>query len=491
MSPLRLSLAISAILASSLALATAAAAQGAAPAGSKPAERAPETDEQAIELANRIEKLVEKTRGLKFKREVKKGVYDKERLARFLAEQMKKEKVEDQYAWQEPAWKLLGLVPESFDVQKEMTELLLEQIGGFYDPDTKELRVMRGFGGLVGEILMAHELCHALEDQHFDLKAIDDANKKADPDDEDRTFAAHAVMEGSATDLMNRFALKRMQEGGMSQQDLLGSIDLTNPAFSGEKARKAPPILVRPLLEMYLSGASFLARGAMMGARKSDVRRAFLSPPLSSEQVLHPEKYWDPKTLDVPRTVALPNLAETLGKGWDRLGSNVLGELGVAILTAEKAPEPDPNEKPNPLAEAMKMLTAEKTTALSRGWDGDRYDLYGGPGGARLLAWVSVWDTEDDAKEVELWLRGYYAALAKGRTISYHVARETEKGAPAVVLLVQSAGPWAANPDQTLVNRLFDGLGLGEAAPLKRSLAEEPSEPEDAGKGEKKGGGEK
>ena len=60
---------------------------------------------------------------------------------------MKKENAEAQYSWQEKAWKILGLIPPSMDVKGEMKELLLEQIGGFYDPDTKELKVMRGFGG--------------------------------------------------------------------------------------------------------------------------------------------------------------------------------------------------------------------------------------------------------------------------------------------------------------------------------------------------------
>src|SRR5262245_32494892 len=157
-----------------------------------------EEDREAVRVAEEIQGEVEKLRGLKFVRPVKKGVYDKERLAKFLEREMSKEHGEQEIRAQQSAFRLFGLVPPDYDLKKETTEVLLEQIGGFYDADTRELYVMRGFTGFLGKVLMAHELCHALDDQHFDLKAIDDGLKTNAKDEDDRMFAAHAVMEGSA-----------------------------------------------------------------------------------------------------------------------------------------------------------------------------------------------------------------------------------------------------------------------------------------------------
>jgi hypothetical protein len=436
------------------------------PAASKPAAAAPETDDEAIALADRLEKIVEETRGLKFKHPVKKGVYDKERLAKFLEQQMKKENAEAQYSWQEKAWKILGLIPPSMDVKGEMKELLLEQIGGFYDPDTKELKVMRGFGGLIGEVLMAHELCHALEDQHFDLNQIDERNKEQTPDDDDRQFAAHSVMEGSATILMQKVMMKRMEEGNLSPNDVMGGLDMSNPAFSGEKARKAPKILVKPLMEMYMSGASFLGRDGgmlgMMNAKEKDIDYAFKHIPLSSEQILHPKKYWNPTNSDLPIVVTIPDLAPDLGKGWKRLGGNVFGEIGVAILTMPKPepePEPEPGEEPNPIAEAMKMLREKKTTKESRGWGGDRYELYGGPLDGVLLVWVSAWDTEADAKEMEEWLKGALASGAIGaKKLDTTIQRTETEGLHRVDLISTSEASLMPVALKALKNVKFQAL---------------------------------
>jgi hypothetical protein len=444
---------------------------------SKPKDSAPvdpksaETDEEAIALANRIEKMVEEVRGLKFKEPVKKGIYDKERLAKFLDEQIKKEKLDEQFGWQEKAYKLFGLIPESMDMEKEFKEVLLEQIGGFYDSETKELRVMRGFGGLAGEILMAHELCHALEDQHFDFNGIDKAVKAQAPDDDDRAFGTGAVIEGSATNLMFRYAFKRMMDGKMSQEEMSKSLDLSNPAFSSERASKAPPILFRPLSERYMAGMAFLARGAALGgAKRKDVKTAFLSPPLSSEQVIHNEKYWDPDKLDLPQSVKLADLSASFGEGWKRLGTNVLGEIGVAILTTEPPKDDEKDAKADPMAEAMKLFNGPKTTEEATGWDGDRFDLYAGPGGLTALLWVSVWDTEDDARDMGDWIM---AKLGKKPGLTVQARQRSEKGKSPIlgVIATKSSTTFKESP-RDIVEKALTTATVVEETPLKRELKE-------------------
>ncbi len=442
-------------------------------AATRPAAGA-ETDADAIAVAERIQKKVEELRGLPFLHPVKKGIYGKEELATFLAGELGKEKERAKMRLQQGAWKLFGLLPESYDLDGGLREVLMEQIGGFYDPKRKELRVMRGFGGLLGDILMAHELCHALEDQHFDLQGIDDAIEAVAPDDDDRVFAAHAVMEGSATNLMTAFTTE-LAFSGKARLDEILEADRANPALSGEKALAAPPIVVRPLMEMYLSGASFLVRGNMlrMGkASEKDLRRAFDDLPLSSEQILHPEKFWKKASeRDVPRVVTLPDLGPVLGGGWERVGKNVLGEIGVAILTA-----PPPKKDAAEGMEAMQaMLFQQKTTKASSGWDGDVYELWQGPEGAQLLLWASVWDSDLDAEEMQ-------AALASRPGVDVSTRREGP-------ILVATFAPEGVSRALAAAARdaALEKIGLRDATPIPRGgeRAEQPSEkPEE----EKSGG---
>lgn len=387
---------------------------------------AEETDADAIATASRIEKEVEEIRGLKFKQPVKKGIYDKERLAKFIKKSNEEEKADVQYKWQQSVFKAFGMVPESMDLLKETEEVLMEQIGGFYDPKERELRVMRGFKGFVGDVLMAHELCHALDDQYFSLQSVDDANKASAPDNDDRVFAAHAVMEGCATDLMNKFAMRQMTSGKVKMDEIMGSDVLGNPALSGKRAMQAPKIITTPLMEMYMSGASFLARGGGMMAqsRIEDVEHAFLNPPLSSEQVLHPKKYWEKDKLDLPTEVTIPDLSKTIGSGWKRLGSNVLGEIGIAVMTLP--PDADDGKDDDMLAAARKMLNRKKTTKESQGWDGDRYDLYENGDGVQLLVWVSVYDSPKDAGDMAAWI-GSNLTVSPSRQLSRLVRTPDDK----------------------------------------------------------------
>jgi hypothetical protein len=223
----------------------------------------------------------------------------------------------------------------------------------------------------------------------------------------------------------------------------------------------------------------------MLKANEEDVNYAFAHLPLSSEQILHPKKYWNTKNLDLPIEVTMPDIAPALGKGWKKLGSNVFGELGIAILTMPK-PEPeeeteDPGEK-NPMAEAMKMLKEKKFTKESRGWGGDRYELYGGPLDGVLLAWVTAWDTENDAKEMEAWLQGAREAGAIGGKGLTTLVTRTETETPAgplhrVDLIVSSDAALVPVAAKALVDTKFQTLTPEAMAAKPTSRAAKGTQP--------------
>jgi hypothetical protein len=144
---------------------------------------------------------------------------------------------------------------------------------------------------------------------------------------------------------------------------------------------------------------------------------------MSSEQILHPEKFWDPAKRDLPKGVSVPEVKGVLGHEWRREGSGVLGELGLAVLTGLDPPS---------AAAGLEAADASAwTNAAASGWGGDRWELWS-DGERRVVTLVTVWDTGPDAKEFALalperpgmgWKReGRRVALVAGETAGRSVA---------------------------------------------------------------------
>src|SRR5207244_879336 len=101
------------------------------------------------------------------------------------------------YIWLNQLFKAL---PADFDLLKTMKELTAEQVAGLYDPLSRVLFVRTDFKleAPLGRMILAHEICHALQDQNNSLTemGLDDSS------DADRALAALSIAEGDATLLM-------------------------------------------------------------------------------------------------------------------------------------------------------------------------------------------------------------------------------------------------------------------------------------------------
>ena len=156
----------------------------------------------------------------------------------------------------------------------------------------------------------------------------------------------------------------------------------------------APEFIKQGLLFPYLGGLKFCLA---IGAKDKNfvaIDQALKAPPLSTEHILHPEKFSGEAT-DFPMSISLPDLSATLGA--PRVTTNTLGELYSRILFDEK-------------------LGADESVKAAAGWDGDRYALYGKPGGVDAVVWASTWDTGEDADQAEAALKAWVAALNPGKT---------------------------------------------------------------------------
>src|SRR5262249_23780591 len=102
--------------------------------------------------------------------------------------------------------RLFGFVPDHFDYGKEMFALLEAQLAGFYEPEDATMYMAADLDDLNADATLAHELVHALQDQHWDLKT----KSKYRPGDSDRSSALSALAEGDATSAMADYIVTKM-----------------------------------------------------------------------------------------------------------------------------------------------------------------------------------------------------------------------------------------------------------------------------------------
>jgi hypothetical protein len=361
--------------------ASAASTQDAPP----PAEKK-WTQEELEQLSREIMADLETLRGEKFVRPVAVKVSSKADLIEYLKLRESKTETPQKLAADEMIAKMLGVVAPEADLRALTYALLESQVGGFYDPDSDSFSLMDKLPVGLTKITLSHELDHALDDQLFD---IDGTLEKLGLDT-DAQLAFHAVVEGSGTAAMTQWAIQfksKVDLSSLSQQQMQ---ELTSMAG-------APEWMWRPMLAVYESGAAFLAKtdawmtAAMQPLDGAAVRTAFEKPPRSTEQVLHPDKYWTDGARDEPRRVAFDTAK--LDEDWSVLRADTLGELMLAIVAT---PLGDRNQVD--FSNPMSILGVKFTNDVATGWGGDRLVLLGN-GEARVLRWVTVWDSPRDAGE--------------------------------------------------------------------------------------------
>src|SRR6202521_432283 len=285
---------------------------------------------------------------LKLRTPLKKSLRTREQIRAYVIKEMDEDKnPAERYAGQRSA-EAFGLLPKGFDLDSFMVDLLTEQIAGLYDPKAHEFYVADWIPIDDQRMVMAHELTHALEDQHFQIEAW---AKAARPND-DGELAREAVLEGSAMAAMVEYLL---QGSGRSLQDLpdIDPAMLIGDMTETPLLKKAPPFLRDALIFPYLDGLTFSA-AVLKPAGWEGLSAIFAKPPASTQQIMHPALYASGK---VPAPVSLPSMEKALGADWAKLDENVLGEFGWKEVLKQFLDEP-------------------RAKALSAAWDGDRYSVY-------------------------------------------------------------------------------------------------------------------
>jgi hypothetical protein len=342
--------------------------------------------EQALDL-EAISRRVEEIRGLKFKHPVAIERVTGEQTREYVRARIDRFASPQEVAAEELVDRILGLLPPATSLREAYAVTAGDAAAGFYDPGKQTFYLLANLPAGAGPILAAHELTHALEDQHYDL----DARIERVQDDADRSFALSAVHEGSATLVMAAYTARGLKEGFLAREDL-GAV-ATSQVEEVKRLAASSDVLRRPLLGAYILGASFLAHGDVAVVRGTsypvaNVERAFREPPASSEQLLHPEKYWDPRKRDEPKPVAAPDLFAAL-PGWTGEANGRFGELFLGLLVGAQTPGAWSEDA---------LAGAAWTNEAASGWGGDAWSLWT-RGDEAVLAAVTEWDTARDAKQ--------------------------------------------------------------------------------------------
>ena len=243
------------------------------------------------------------------------------------------------------------------------------------DPENRSINIPRREynpeeDGLDLASIMAHELAHVLQDQHFGLDNLLIGAKNSD-----QLTARQALVEGGATLvelLVDSARAGQTVPDSRLQQVINDAIDVMipedAPRFSVESQYITP----------YLRGRAFVFALKQHGGWDA-VNRAYANPPSSTEHIFHPDKYIARESFE---EIALPALAgETFAADWDRLDMDTLGELGFRNI--------------------FNAFDIETSHAAAAGWDGDRYAVFKHRRRENTAAFVlfTTWDTEWDATE--------------------------------------------------------------------------------------------
>jgi len=279
---------------------------------------------------------------------LKKSLRSRDEIRAYLLKKMKEDKDAGKRHADQITMEKFGLLPKDYPLEQTLIKVLTEQVAGLYDPDSQEFFIADWNAPADERMVMSHELTHALQDQHFHIDKWTDAAKPND----DAELARDAVIEGSALAAMLDYSIR----GQGSVRDL-GAIDPTelmgDPDSSPELA-KAPKILQDELLFPYVVGMTFTQRVLKASSGWPDFHRVFENPPVSTQQVMHPDLYLQNVT---PAKIKLPDTKGSISEDWKKLDENVMGEFGISEVFKQ-------------------FLDKDRAASLAAAWSADRYAIY-------------------------------------------------------------------------------------------------------------------
>ena len=327
------------------------------------------------DLAAEIDGITRELAEISGFRQLKKIAYERisrEQVGQLLEERVKEHIKPEELRAEELALKKFGFVPPDFDLKKTTLELLSEQAAAFYDFRKKTLYLVDAGSELAERSALVHELAHALADQHVNLERFIEGSKQ----DDDRSLARLAVMEGQATWLMSEYLARRAGQSLADSPVLVRMMArMTEAGAAQYPVFERSPLYMRETLLFPYSKGMLFQHAVFEKLGRAAFTEVFRRPPDSSQQILHPEKYL---TRVAPLACVPPS--PPARRGYRTLAEGSIGELDHSILLRQYA-------------------TAEDAESVAPAWRGGNYQLLEEKNGTRIvLAYASRWETAEAAE---------------------------------------------------------------------------------------------
>ena len=353
-------------------------------AGLTPAPAQPGDSAKLCALIPPLAEQLTKISGMPLRHAVPCDFITKEKIKEFLNRRVKEVAKPEDLRAEEVTLKKFGLVPPDFDLARNTIDLLTEQAAAFYDYDKKKLFVTDTTASETQEPVLSHEIAHAIADQNYNLSKFIKAGRNSD----DGATARLAVMEGQATWLMSELLARKMGESLKDPPSLLATMSGAADGAAGQFPvfDQSPLYLRQTLVFPYTKGMLF-QHAVFERDGQAGFGEVFRKPPASTQQIIHPEKYFSgikPTQPDLPQ----PHLP----KGYKSLVGGSLGELEHAIMLEQYSGK-------------------ERAAELAPHWRGCAFDLEENKKAGRIVLLYAVeWDSEDAARQ---YLDAYRQQLAK------------------------------------------------------------------------------
>ena len=315
-----------------------------------------------------IEHGIQRIRGLDFKSKVPVVVRTPEQARKLIESEISHDQSDEQLRIGGISGAMTGLYPPGINLKAQSLKFLSSQIIGFYEPEQKEMVVVKGglgehlltSGHLTNrqeQMVFAHELTHALQDQHFGVKKMLEKVK----DDDDRSLALKAVLEGDATIAGAGYIAGQVD-------DPMIALIVTSLAKLPEKAlHQAPgvPLGIRePLFFQYADGSRFVGEAWRRGGWAA-VNALYRNPPESTQQIMQPALYFDHPS--PPARIDIGGYAGVLS-GWKKVDDDTYGELLLRVIMRRHLAPRAPVLDTLPQWAGDRIITLQKGDALTLIW---------------------------------------------------------------------------------------------------------------------------
>ena len=300
------------------------------------------TPEQARQLFALVDQLLQfssQQTGLPIKHTVKRRLTTRAAVQKYLDRQFNDDKGAKRLQQDEIVLKKFGLLDRDFNLKPFLVALLKEQIEAYYDTKTKTVNLLDWVDPDEQKPVLAHELTHALQDQHSDLEKWDDqtpddvsTNAAADQEHlakDEMDTARDAVAEGQATAVMVNYILKPKDTSLLKDPQV---VDLWKQQMTGSDSpvmSRAPLLLSELMLFSYREGLSFEQQVWMDQGQNAAFAGALNRPPSSSWEIINPQVY---EKREIPPIPLLPNIHPLLDKLYRPYDIGQVGQLDLHIM---------------------------------------------------------------------------------------------------------------------------------------------------------------